>query len=254
MNNSIRTIVVSCTFKGNHAGVGGGGINTDFCTDAIVANCLFWGNTDRYGSDQSAQIACSLTASPPPVLQYCTVQGWTGAWGGLFNNGLDPLFADDFGRLGPGSPAIDTGDNSALPPGTTTDIDGNPRFVDDPFSPNNGKGVPPIVDRGAFEFQPVPCAVEDDGDCDGVANKEDNCPALANVDQADFDGDGFGDACDGDVDDDGGFNEDDVCNFSPAGAVVGLDGTLSADADGDCDVDLDDFAALQIQFTGKTLR
>jgi len=42
-----------------------------------------------------------------------------------------------------------------------------------------------------------------DSDLDGVADLTDNCPAIANVSQQNFDGDGLGDICDGDDDDDG---------------------------------------------------
>ena len=38
-------------------------------------------------------------------------------------------------------------------PIVTTDIDGNPRFVNTPSMPNTGQGSPP-VDMGAYEFQP----------------------------------------------------------------------------------------------------
>jgi len=50
-----------------------------------------------------------------------------------------------------------------------------------------------------------------DGDSDGVADGQDNCPAVSNADQQDTDGDGDGDACDGDDDGDGLFDEDDAC-------------------------------------------
>lgn len=47
------------------------------------------------------------------------------------------------------------------------------------------------------ETQPAPDASDGDVDDDTVADGDDNCPALANVDQLDTDGDGFGDVCDG---------------------------------------------------------
>ena len=69
----------------------------------------------------------------------------------------DPLFAEpangDY-SLKRGSPAIDAGDSSAVPPDVTTDLLGNPRRVDDPIMPDTGLGPTPIVDIGAFEFQP----------------------------------------------------------------------------------------------------
>ena len=35
-----------------------------------------------------------------------------------------------------------------------------------------------------------------DFDQDGVGNRDDNCPTIANADQADDDGDSLGDVCD----------------------------------------------------------
>lgn len=43
---------------------------------------------------------------------------------------------------------------------------------------------------------PVSFEVLSDDDADGVADRDDNCPALANTAQTDADGDAFGDACD----------------------------------------------------------
>ena len=43
--------------------------------------------------------------------------------------------------------------NTAVPKGVVTDLDGNPRFIEDPDTPDTGLGDCPIVDRGAYEFQ-----------------------------------------------------------------------------------------------------
>ena len=53
--------------------------------------------------------------------------------------------------------------------------------------------------------------VQVDSDNDGVFDRNDNCPALANEDQEDLDGDGEGDVCDDDVDGDRIGNDVDIC-------------------------------------------
>ena len=70
---------------------------------------------------------------------------------------VDPASGDL--RLAPNSPCIDAGDNNGVPPGQTLDLDFNPRFVDDPGTPDTGRGTAPIVDLGCYEFQGVSFAV-----------------------------------------------------------------------------------------------
>ncbi len=96
----------------------------------------------------------------------------------------------------------------------------------------------------------VPDGCETDTDGDGLIDVCDNCPSDSNADQADCDGDALGDACDDDIDDDGVMNGVDVCDYTPPSDHVEPDGSLLGDFDGDCDVDLNDFAAFQIRFTG----
>ena len=75
--------------------------------------------------------------------------------------------------LEPGSPPIDAEDNSAIPIELSTDPDSNP-LIDDPNTVDSGRGTPPIVDMGAYELQ---AACDGDTNDDGVVNVDD----LTNV-------------------------------------------------------------------------
>jgi hypothetical protein len=63
----------------------------------------------------------------------------------------------------------------------------------------------------------------------------DNCPDVQNAFQANFDGDGLGDSCDSDVDNDGKHNDNDRCQFTALRATVDANGCSQAQVDTDTD-------------------
>lgn len=191
------SVLTNCTFAANAvsqlSNPYAGGVVLHNGTVSL-SNCLFWGNVAQTASVQAKQIALRYVSSA--TLEYTTIEGWDGTLGGTGNGGSDPLFldldgpdnapgtADDNPRLGAGSPAIDSGNSLALPvdiydiddDGNITenlplDLDGNPRFFDNPNAPNTGPGSPPHVDRGAYESQ-LAEAVWLDGDGGGFTETD----------------------------------------------------------------------------------
>lgn len=189
--------MTNLTLSGNHAGSAGGGIASDSTMSPTLTNSILWDNDDPFGTTESQQI--HHFNGTTTIVNYSTVQGWSGALGGTGNNGSDPLFSDPDGadnmvgtedddlHLTNGSPSIDAGDNTAVPADaadldmdtnvverTPLDLDGNTRFVDDPATIDTGVADPPdypsMIDRGAYEFQvPVTCGTCS-GDMDGDQN------------------------------------------------------------------------------------
>ena len=79
-----------------------------------------------------------------PTVTYSIVEG---GYSGVGNLSADPLFVSSTDlRLQSGSPAIDVGDDTAVPAGVTTDLDGNPRFACGDLS--SDAGVDAGVDGG----------------------------------------------------------------------------------------------------------
>ena len=114
----------NCTLSGNTANNGGGsGYGT-------LNNCIVWGNTADIGGTENYDSS---------TLNYCNSYPPKAGTGNISE---DPLFVDatnnDF-RLQPSSPCIDAGSNDYVT--TATDLDGNPRIVND------------TVDMGAYEKQ-----------------------------------------------------------------------------------------------------
>ena len=73
-------------------------------------------------------------------------------------------------------------------------------------------------------------------DEDGVPDQFDNCPGVANANQANYDGDSQGDACDADDDNDGTGDVSDNCQFAWNPGQENTDGDAQGDA---CDADDD---------------
>jgi hypothetical protein len=150
--------VVNCTFFENSADADGGGIRTrDVGSSATITNCIVWQNSPEQILDLNGAAS---------IVSFSDVQnGWSGA--GSNNIDAEPLFADPVGpddapgtadddlRLQGGSPCIDAGDSTAVPVDVLTDLNGDPRFVDDPGTSDTGVGNPLVVEMGAYEFQGI---------------------------------------------------------------------------------------------------
>ncbi len=217
---TVAATFTNCTFSGNDAATDGGGIFHGNSGASTYANCVFWNNTDSGGMDESAQIF--VASGGTVTVDYSLVQGgWTGLGGtGILTS--DPTFVtdpndggdgwgvggnDDFGNLHLQSlsPAVDAGDNDALPADVTdldgdgditealpVDLDDGPRILEDLLVAdvgNAGALGTPIVDLGAYEFL---------RDCDGNGIPDDqditNCAGTPNC--ADCNGNNIPDGCD----------------------------------------------------------
>jgi hypothetical protein len=140
--------LTNVTFYANHAG-SGGGIFNNHSSRPTLTNAILWGNTASAGEQIFDEVA-----NPNPV-SFSIVQG---GYPGYVDPGTfdeKSLFANPVRgdlSLRYGSPAIDAGNNDAVPAGVLTDLAGKPRFVDIPGVVDSGLGTPPVVDMGAFEF------------------------------------------------------------------------------------------------------
>jgi len=193
---ALNATLTGCTLNANWAAKSGGGA----VINGTVENCILWAN-------RTPPVCCGEDPLPPPrdqidggvsILYSCVEGLLTPIPGECPPNpadfpgsiAVDPGFVQSyqvsptFGwltalgdiHLAAGSPCIDAGNNAAVPMGVTTDIDGNPRFVDDASTPDcptmpGTCGTAPVVDMGAHEFGIIP--VIGDVNCDGVLDIND---------------------------------------------------------------------------------
>ena len=135
---------------------------------ATLRNSIVWGNTADAGATTYAEnlggfVDVVVTAVEGGAGPLDADPRWEDPLG---PDGVAGTADDDLG-LSCTSPYIDRGDN-ALSAGIATDLAGDPRFADDPATPDQGAGTAPIVDLGPYEFV---CA------CDEIASY---CTALPN--------------------------------------------------------------------------
>ncbi len=199
-----RLTLVNCSVVQNRAlglvggGQGFGGAIAAASGSVVVKNSLIWGNTAPVAATLEEEQIWLQPGFTAGTFDHSTIEGWTGGFGGIGNNGGlpgdDPLFVDavlgDL-HLSAGSPAIDFADNTALPDDLydldgdaitagekiPLDVAGLPRFLDDPLIVDQGVGGPPgrRIDRGCHEYF---------ADCDATGIPEAcdlNCTALENL-------------------------------------------------------------------------
>jgi predicted outer membrane repeat protein len=179
----------NCTFNRNLAqGNRGGQALAVRGTTAVLTNCILWDHLDN----TREQITLTGTSANPAgvIVSYCDIlagadgiirKGTAAVTWGAGNLSADPRFQnpegpdhvvgtlDDDLHLKSGSPCIDAGDDVAVPADSDDlnsngnrleripfDLDGRPRFADDPATANTGTADAPlypwIVDLGAYEF------------------------------------------------------------------------------------------------------
>ncbi len=164
-DTSSAPVLKNVLFVDNHASSEGGGIYSQNSSDMHLVNVTFSNNQAgsqggalaNYQSNPTIEnsILCGNEApdSPElynyfgtPTISYSLIAG---GYEGEGNLDADPLFVDRENgdlHLGEGSPAIDTGNTSAI--SEATDLDGNSRVQD------GNKDDNAVVDMGAYEAPP----------------------------------------------------------------------------------------------------
>jgi hypothetical protein len=153
-NNSPE--LVNVTFSGNTADDGSGGGMFNFNSTPEITNVILWGNYAVTSGNEIHNVSSTPVISNS-LIENCGGSGgsWDTALGTDGGNNIeaDPLFKNTTTgdlSLWSSSPAVNAGDSSALPAGTTTDLAGNTRIY----------GAQ--VDMGAYEVQSPATGIGDD--------------------------------------------------------------------------------------------
>ncbi len=151
VRSSDQTWISNCTIVNNSTTYGTYGGVALFYGSTYVSNSIVWGNSPS-GIGQVEWDRGYIVQ-----IDFSDIQdGWGGP--GTGNIIATPNFRDpeaDF-HLAAGSPCIDAGSNTRVPEGTSDDLDGHARFLDDAAAADCAQspgacGDAPIVDMGAYE-------------------------------------------------------------------------------------------------------
>ena len=154
-NRGNMPVLVNVTFSANLADDGSGGGMNNLNSGPQMTNVILWGNSAVTAGDEINNVSGGPSISNS-IIENCGGSGaaWNPALGsdGGGNIDADPMFKNtaigDLHIYSP-SPAVENGDNTALPAGTSIDLDHYPRIY----------GV--FVDIGAYEVQGHPTGAED---------------------------------------------------------------------------------------------
>ena len=119
------------------------------------------------------------------------------------------------------------------------------RMLSYPFAILEENGTPAVFALDDIYY--VTAAAATDTDQDGVPDALDNCTLVANANQRDTDGDGYGNACDADLNNDGAINAVDLGLLKDRFFDTG---NLDADFNGDGVVNSVDLGVMKASFFG----
>jgi hypothetical protein len=189
------TEVKNCLFAGNEANLGGG-LNTTADSGSLsvvnvtavsnsavgagamyatlytasatleIYNSIFHNNSKNGLAGQDIYVTSNDNG--PVTVQYNSFEELVVTDAGTLsvtgNINVDPLLDSGY-MLSAGSSCIDAGNSSLV--SESSDLAGNARIVDDPATVDTGNGIP-VVDMGAYEFQPAATGGGGGGGCNTV--------------------------------------------------------------------------------------